>query len=228
MGYSLEVTTNSGEATTQIVAGQQFKVNLYTEDLRGPGDDRGVGAAYVNIVFTNPSLLSTPGTRTFGADYPEIQKSGDAFSGKINNAGATNFGLSQTVGLGRKLVMTIPFTAVAGGAVTFQTTTPTADADPGPGDDDFLTYDSILQEPPQTVAPADISFGQATLNIINVMAEAGGPYSVNEQGSVGLSGQGIVAPGFTVQSYQWDLDGDGVFGEAGNTARGNERTPSNT
>jgi Ca2+-binding RTX toxin-like protein len=228
VGYSLEITNSLGQPATQIAAGQTFNLNVYTEDLRGPGEDRGVGGAYVDVVYTNSSLVSMPGSRVFSDDYPDIRKQGDAFTGKLNNAGATNFGISETVGAGRKLIFSAPFTALAGGSVTFQTTHPTADADPGPGDDDFMVYNTILQEPPQTVMSADIDFGQVTLNIVSVGADAGGPYSVNEQGSVQLSGTGFVASGFTVQSYEWDLDGDGQFGEAGATPRGNERAQNPT
>ena len=52
-------------------------------------------------------------------------------------------------------------------------------------------------------------------------ASAGGPYTVIEGGLVVLSGSGSTGSGL---SYNWDLDGDGVFGELGSAAkRGNER-----
>ena len=52
------------------------------------------------------------------------------------------------------------------------------------------------------------------------MANAGGPYAVNEGGTVTLSGSGSTGTSLT---YAWDLDGDGVYGETGAGAtRGNE------
>ena len=52
------------------------------------------------------------------------------------------------------------------------------------------------------------------------VADAGGPYSAPEGGSVSLSGAASTGAGLT---YAWDLDGDGVFGETGAGAtRGNE------
>jgi|GEM_PF-1363301 len=52
------------------------------------------------------------------------------------------------------------------------------------------------------------------------VANAGGPYSVNEGGSVILNGSASTGSGLT---YAWDLDGDGVFGEIGaGAARGDE------
>jgi hypothetical protein len=50
-------------------------------------------------------------------------------------------------------------------------------------------------------------------------AEAGGPYSVAEGGSVMLDGSGSSDPNEPTGglTYEWDLDGDAVFGEAGET-----------
>ncbi|MFH1921247.1 MAG: PKD domain-containing protein, partial [Planctomycetota bacterium] len=54
-------------------------------------------------------------------------------------------------------------------------------------------------------------------------AEAGGPYFVDEGGNVVLDGSNSTDPGNDIGLYQWDLDGDGVFGETGPSAgRGNE------
>lgn len=51
-------------------------------------------------------------------------------------------------------------------------------------------------------------------------ANAGGPYYVNEGGTVQLNGLGSSGPNL---SYVWDLDGDGIYGESGAPAkRGNE------
>jgi hypothetical protein len=55
---------------------------------------------------------------------------------------------------------------------------------------------------------------------------AGGPYVVPEGGSVTLQGSAVDPDGDTL-TYRWDLDGDGVFGEAV-TARGDERGPTPT
>jgi type VI secretion system Hcp family effector len=55
------------------------------------------------------------------------------------------------------------------------------------------------------------------------IADAGGPYSVNDNSSVTLDASGSSDPNPDSLSYAWDLDGDGIFGEAGTSAaRGDE------
>ena len=56
-------------------------------------------------------------------------------------------------------------------------------------------------------------------------ADAGGPYFVTEGGTVVLSGADSSDPNQSTASltFQWDLDGDGMFGESGAAAlRGDE------
>ena len=45
-------------------------------------------------------------------------------------------------------------------------------------------------------------------------AEANGPYSVNEGGSVTLSSASSTDPGGSIASYAWDLDNDGAFDDS--------------
>ncbi|MGE5612113.1 MAG: PKD domain-containing protein [Bacillota bacterium] len=57
-------------------------------------------------------------------------------------------------------------------------------------------------------------------------ASAGGPYTVTEGGALQLDGAASTGMDLT---YAWDLDGDGVFGEAGAAAtRGDETGPNPT
>jgi hypothetical protein len=62
-------------------------------------------------------------------------------------------------------------------------------------------------------------------------AEAGGPYSAGEGGTVGLDGSGSSDPDQPANTlaYEWDLDGDNVFGESGGAAaRGDENLQNPT
>jgi hypothetical protein len=55
------------------------------------------------------------------------------------------------------------------------------------------------------------------------IADAGGPYTVNDNGSVTLDASASTDPDPGSLAYAWDLDGDGIFGETGaDAARGDE------
>jgi hypothetical protein len=70
---------------------------------------------------------------------------------------------------------------------------------------------------------------QVTVNNVNPIALAGGPYRVAVGGTVQLSGSGLDAGTNDTLTYVWDLNGNGVFGETGVAAtRGDEtgQTPT--
>jgi hypothetical protein len=72
----------------------------------------------------------------------------------------------------------------------------------------------------------DIARVRVTLFVGDPMADAGGPYVVNEGGTVRLSGSGVPAAG-TSPIFVWDLDGDDVFGEASGDGEFGEETGAN-
>jgi hypothetical protein len=45
-------------------------------------------------------------------------------------------------------------------------------------------------------------------------AQAGGPYAIGEGQSLALDGSGSSDPNGDALSYSWDLNGDGVYGDA--------------
>ena len=51
-------------------------------------------------------------------------------------------------------------------------------------------------------------------------ADAGGPYSVEEGGTITLDASGTTDPSQdpSTLTYLWDLNGDGIFGETGSAA----------
>ncbi|EMI21720.1 fibrinogen-binding protein [Rhodopirellula maiorica SM1] len=73
----------------------------------------------------------------------------------------------------------------------------------------------ITLHPSQTLSGLD--FGNISTNQSPV-ADAGGPYAVNEGASIILDGTGSTDPDGDRLKYLWDLDGDGVFGETGSSA----------
>ena len=88
------------------------------------------------------------------------------------------------------------------------------------------TFDASSLDGPTSIAvgfrvtddDGGVAYDTATINVVNVnpTADAGGTYSVDEGGTVTLTGTGsdIAAD---VLSYAWDLDGDSVYETAGAT-----------
>jgi len=106
---------------------------------------------------------------------------------------------------------------------------------------DLFLSDTLNGPTDFTGVPADVTDGTITVST-HPTADPGSGYSVPEGGSVGLDGSGSSDPeeSFTwvspvtaiehhltldsIVEHQWDLDGDGAFGETGAAAeRGDER-----
>jgi len=88
---------------------------------------------------------------------------------------------------------------------------------------------SVIVTVRATDTSGDSTTDTATVIVTNAAptASAGGPYTVTEGGTTTLTGTGSDLSGSV--SLDWDLDGDGTFGELGaNAARGNEMGNSPT
>ena len=75
--------------------------------------------------------------------------------------------------------------------------------------------------PGGTIKVNDAAFGTVTYVNIEAIpgfepseADAGGPYGIAEGGSLTLDGSTTAATGATIASERWDLNGDGIFGDA--------------
>jgi uncharacterized delta-60 repeat protein len=92
------------------------------------------------------------------------------------------------------------------------------------GDND--TFNAVLLQPDnRIIALGDRGMARFFGDAAPPAADAGGPYSVSEGGSVVLDAGGTTDSGqdAATLTYVWDLDGDSVFGETGAAAlRGDE------
>jgi len=89
--------------------------------------------------------------------------------------------------------------------------------------------DTNFQSPSGQLIPT-ITNGSIRMDRLPV-ADPGGPYTVDEGGSIALDGSGSSDPDpeDVIARYEWDLDNDGIFGETGNAAtNGDEIGPSPT
>jgi Tol biopolymer transport system component len=92
------------------------------------------------------------------------------------------------------------------------------------GDGQVALFQSESSDLMSNDANLSVDVFSYSLSVTPPVAEANGPYVVNAGGSVVLAGTGSDAeqPAGTL-TYEWDLDGDGIFGETGAAAtRGNE------
>ncbi len=88
--------------------------------------------------------------------------------------------------------------------------------------DQYLTFPVYLQVLATNPATTEaVALGARVGE--GVTADAGGPYSVDEGGSLQLSGSGT-GSGLT---FSWDLDGDDVFGETGGDATNGDEVGQN-
>ncbi len=83
---------------------------------------------------------------------------------------------------------------------------------------DTFNGDTNLQSPDGQIAPI-ITNGSIRIDELP-HSNPGGPYTVDEGGLIILDGSASSDPdaGDTIVQYQWDLDGDGVYGETGDAA----------
>ncbi|NLS94972.1 MAG: cadherin-like domain-containing protein, partial [Planctomycetaceae bacterium] len=74
---------------------------------------------------------------------------------------------------------------------------------------DTFTYEARDPQNASSQATVTITLNQPPT------ADAGGPYTIEETLSLTLNGSGSSDPEQTALTYEWDLDGDSVFGETG-------------
>ncbi|WP_428938143.1 PKD domain-containing protein [Fontivita pretiosa] len=194
-----------GDGSTQTISGNPSSVThvygddgAYTISATASDEDGTYNASAHAVTVTNvaPTLtISGPNSVQSGSVYTLSLSSSDPGSDTI-----TSWTIDWGDGTGPQLINGNPtnVTHTYSGAANYTITATATDEDG--------TYAANSK----SVAVVET----------NLVANAGGPYTVGEGGSVQLDGSGSSGSGL---SYAWDLDGDGIFGESGTAAtRGDE------
>lgn len=173
VGFRFETTDLAGNVRSNFQQGDNFLLKVYVQDLRGAGATRGVGAAYLDVLYNNNGRVAVNGPISFGPDYDESQSGVTSTAGIINEAGAATFD-PAFLGAGEKLLFTVPMSALAAGEATFT-------GDPA---DNLPLNETLLQEPTQSVTAQNQFFGAHTITIgQQLAANNDGPIAIVKDSS---------------------------------------------
>ncbi|MEE3371557.1 MAG: Ig-like domain-containing protein [Planctomycetota bacterium] len=177
-----------------ISVGDEFQLNVFVTDLRGAGDDRGIYAAYLDLLYERGLTAVNVDTGNaegyditcgipysqFPSDVCNIGQVVDASTaGIVNEAGGVQFSQSP-LGSEEFHLLSIGMTATSSGVATF-----TADPANGSPGQDTLTF-----EPAEAVSFDQIRYGSDSVTIVSAVAEGEAtntnpvdPYDVNDDGA---------------------------------------------
>ncbi len=189
----LSVTDLNGTPIDSIAVGGQFQLHGFVEDLRPAGPNRGIFAAYQDILYSS-DLVSTIANSanvlgfqvSFGADYPGPEDGSASIAGLINEIGSvqrTENGNPVVLGSGEKLMFKITMIARAVGVANFV-------GDPA---DILPLHDTLTFEPAQAVGFDLIRYGSDSL-IITATGNLGGGEFTNPRNNHDVNNDGFVTP----------------------------------
>ncbi|MDA1055052.1 MAG: tandem-95 repeat protein [Planctomycetota bacterium] len=233
----LATTDLEGREISSVDAGQEFLVQAFVQDLRGPGVDHGVYAAYFDLLYERAGVHpveSTVGTTgpaiDFGSEYHNGIHTDASVPGIFNEIGAFQTATTP-LGTGESLLFAARFRAAParGEADSFQVLEDaeaelsvlendlpnlgmtTFQADPA---DDVPLSDALFYDPVEAVPYGRIRYGNATIEITT--GSAGSIASVSHGsagGSISIGDQGttlLYAPAANfngVESFTYSIDG---------------------
>lgn len=153
LGIRLATVSLTGAPITTISVGQQFRVQVFVEDLRPSNDRAGVFAAYMNLAF-DPTVVQPIATSPIRHVEPyNGGTSGTVSANRISALGANATSL-QSLGAAERLFAEVTFTALAAGNAGLRTE---RSSDP---DQDIGLYSRNA-----AVSPDDVSFGASNFAV---------------------------------------------------------------
>ncbi len=218
----LQVTDLTGAPITQIAVGQQFQLRGYVQDVRTTGTRLGVFAAYQDVIYS--AGLASPvasGTNnlgfevTFGPQYTRVKEGDILTRGVLNEIGAVATSDSDvSYGVDPHLLFIVTLTAQATGVATFV-------GDPA---DISPLHDTLTFQPVLPVGYDKVTYGLATITIINGTTTLVGGEFTNNINPLDVNADGYVSPidalaiinALNTGGARSLLDSLGGEGEAGN------------
>ncbi len=192
----LDVTDENGTPIEQVAVGEEFWLRGFVEDLRGGFGDRGVFAAYEDILY-NAGLVSPVASTTndpnlgfrvnFGPSYQRVLEGDIRTPGLINEIGAVQSeNNNMPLGSGEFLLFEILMTANAAGVAEFI-------GDPA---DVSPFHDTLTFDPPAAVAIDRIQYGFDSITIVAAGGggTGGGEGLHNYLNPFDVNGDSVVSP----------------------------------
>ena len=193
----LSATDLAGTAIDQIIVGQQFQLRGFVEDLRTGGSNRGVFAAFQDILYNrglvsvNAKAAEPNNPLTFAVDFNQglynNGLSGDTrIPGLINEIGSVQ-NTSGPVGLGEKLQFIVTLTARNVGTANFI-------GDPA---DIKPFHDSLVFDPTTPLLPSQIRYVSDSILIVSTAGgggSSGGEGNTNQTNAFDVNNDGFVSP----------------------------------
>lgn len=186
----------NGQKVATVAPGSTFQLRGYVQDTRAGNGPFGVFAAYQDILYTNPDLV-TVSTRnatqlftesSFVSPYNFNAISGDNRTpGLINELGSTQTG-STSLGNTERLQFSINVLAKAGASGQVVFTGDPSDVKP--------FNDSLLYLRDTALTPVQIDFDSITVNISSAVANtlAAGEGFTNSSNQFDVNNDGVVSP----------------------------------
>jgi hypothetical protein len=179
VAFRLELTDTNNNPIAALGIGESFKLRVFVDDLRGSGALRGVGAAYLDVLFPF-NLVALNNTINFGPDYQNARSGNINTPGLINEVGALQTGADP---LGPDEVLLFEIGGVATGAGLAQFVGDPADLiseNPGMPPD----HDTVFFEPPNNVSIRQIRYGSVSIDIVGA---GGRPQAIDNLFNVPLN-----------------------------------------
>ncbi len=223
VGLDLVVTDLNGTPIDQITAGSQFQLRGFVQDLRTGGANRGIFAAYEDVLYSSnlvSPVLSTTNDPDlgfqvqFGPDYNRVREGDVLNAGIINEIGAVSTS-DAPLGSDRLLVFTVTMTANAVGTATFV-------GDPA---DIRPQHDTLTFEPVQPVPFDEITYGFDSLTIVSgTGGGAGGEGFHNHRMALDVNNDGFISP-IDALGIINQLNGGGAGSLGDDTGEGEDDAP---